>query len=216
MVLLDHLTRGRTMLGIGPGQLTSDAHMLGIPADAQRPRMEEALDAIMALFRGETVTRETDWFTLHDARLQLSPYSRAMLRHCRGRDRSRRPARGPPASTASGCCRSPPPRNRAWTCSVITGASGRRSRSSTATSPTARSGGSSARCTSRRPASGHARRSSTASRSSRATSRTCCPPDRCRATPSRDPRQQRDQRLRDHRHARRRRGAHRGAGGGVG
>ncbi len=75
MVLLDHLTRGRTMLGIGPGQLTSDAHMLGIPADAQRPRMEEALDAIMALLRGETVTTETDWFTLRDARLQLAPYS---------------------------------------------------------------------------------------------------------------------------------------------
>ena len=75
MVLLDHLTRGRTMLGVGPGQLTSDAHMLGIPADAQRPRMEESLDAIMALLRGETVTMETDGFILRDARLQLAPYS---------------------------------------------------------------------------------------------------------------------------------------------
>ena len=74
-VLLDHLTRGRAMLGCGPGQLTSDAHMLGIPADTQRPRMDEALDAIMALLRGETVTRQTDWFTLQDARLQLKPYS---------------------------------------------------------------------------------------------------------------------------------------------
>ncbi|HEV7523524.1 MAG TPA: LLM class flavin-dependent oxidoreductase [Acidimicrobiia bacterium] len=74
-VLLDHLTRGRAMLGCGPGQLTSDAHMLGIPADEQRPRMDEALDAIMALLRGETVTRQTDWFTLQDARLQLKPYS---------------------------------------------------------------------------------------------------------------------------------------------
>src|SRR3977135_2623831 len=37
MILLDHLTRGRVMLGCGPGQLTSDAHMLGIPADTQRP-----------------------------------------------------------------------------------------------------------------------------------------------------------------------------------
>src|SRR5881394_4394058 len=46
MVLLDHLTHGRTMLGCGPGQLTSDAHMLGIPADTQRPRMHEALSAI--------------------------------------------------------------------------------------------------------------------------------------------------------------------------
>src|SRR5438552_13608422 len=42
-VLLDHLTRGRAMLGCGPGQLTSAAHMLGIPADLQRPRMDEAL-----------------------------------------------------------------------------------------------------------------------------------------------------------------------------
>ena len=74
-VLLDHLTRGRAMLGCGPGQLTSDAHMLGIPADEQRPRMDEALDVIMALLRGETVTKQTDWFTLQDARLQLKPYS---------------------------------------------------------------------------------------------------------------------------------------------
>ena len=79
MVLLDHLTRGRVMLGVGPGQLTSDAHMLGIPADAQRPRMEESLDAIMALLRGETVSMETDGFVLQDARLQLAPYSQPHL-----------------------------------------------------------------------------------------------------------------------------------------
>src|SRR4051794_11653881 len=78
-VLLDHLTRGRAMLGCGPGQLTSDAHMLGIPADEQRPRMEEALETIMALLRGEIVTKQTDWFTLQDARLQLRPYSEPNL-----------------------------------------------------------------------------------------------------------------------------------------
>src|SRR5580765_4904785 len=53
MVLLDHLTRGRTMLGVGPGQLTSDAHMLGIEADTQRPRMEEAMQAITHLLRSD-------------------------------------------------------------------------------------------------------------------------------------------------------------------
>jgi limonene 1,2-monooxygenase len=74
-VLLDHLTRGRAMLGCGPGQLTSDAHMLGIPPDTQRPRMEEALDAVVRLLRGETVTAKTDWFEINDARLQLAPYS---------------------------------------------------------------------------------------------------------------------------------------------
>jgi limonene 1,2-monooxygenase len=76
MVLLDHLTRGRAMLGCGPGQLTSDAHMLGIEADDQRPRMDEALEAIMLLLRGdEPVTMKTAWFELRDARLQLRPYT---------------------------------------------------------------------------------------------------------------------------------------------
>lgn len=77
-VLLDHLTRGRAMLGCGPGQLTSDAHMLGIEANDQRPRMEEALDAIMALLRSPDdgpVTMKTDWFELRDARLQLRPFT---------------------------------------------------------------------------------------------------------------------------------------------
>ena len=76
MVLLDHLTKGRVMLGCGPGALPSDAFMMGIPADKQRDRMEESLEAILALFRGgERITRETDWFTLRDAELQLRPYS---------------------------------------------------------------------------------------------------------------------------------------------
>jgi limonene 1,2-monooxygenase len=74
-VLLDHLTRGRVMLGCGPGQLTSDALMLGIPPDQQRPRMDEALEAIVRLLAGEVVSMRTDWFTLDEARLQLRPYS---------------------------------------------------------------------------------------------------------------------------------------------
>jgi limonene 1,2-monooxygenase len=76
MVLLDHLTRGRAMLGCGPGQLPTDAHMLGIDPNAQRRMMDESLEAIMALFTDEKpVTFETDWFTLRDARLQLRPFS---------------------------------------------------------------------------------------------------------------------------------------------
>jgi limonene 1,2-monooxygenase len=77
MVLLDHLTRGRVMFGVGPGALTSDALMLGIDPSTQRPRMEEALDVIMRLFtETEPITCETDWFTLRDARLQLRPYTK--------------------------------------------------------------------------------------------------------------------------------------------
>jgi len=76
MVLLDHLTRGRVMFGVGPGALPSDAYMMGIDPATQRERMEEALGAIIALLTAdEPVSLQTEWFTLRDARLQLRPYS---------------------------------------------------------------------------------------------------------------------------------------------
>ena len=74
IVMLDHLTRGRMMFGAGPGQLTSDASMLGIDPMDQRPRMEQAFDVMMRLFRGETVSERTDWFTCDEAVLQVRPY----------------------------------------------------------------------------------------------------------------------------------------------
>jgi len=75
-VQLDHMTRGRAMLGCGPGALTSDAYMLGIQPATQRPRMLEAMDAIMALLKCEDpVTMKTDWFEMNAARLHLAPYS---------------------------------------------------------------------------------------------------------------------------------------------
>jgi len=75
-VQLDHMTRGRAMLGCGPGALVSDAYMLGIEPSMQRPRMDEALTAIMALLRCDgPVTMKTDWFELRDARLHLAPYT---------------------------------------------------------------------------------------------------------------------------------------------
>jgi limonene 1,2-monooxygenase len=76
MVLLDHLTRGRVMFGVGPGALPSDAFMMGIDPAVQRDRMEESLEAILALLDGsELVSRDPGWFTLRDARLQLRPYT---------------------------------------------------------------------------------------------------------------------------------------------
>ncbi|MGH7043700.1 MAG: LLM class flavin-dependent oxidoreductase [Acetobacteraceae bacterium] len=75
-VQLDHMTRGRAMLGCGPGALTSDAYMLGIEPATQRPRMLQAMDAIMRLLKcEEPVTMKTDWFEMREARLHLAPYT---------------------------------------------------------------------------------------------------------------------------------------------
>lgn len=75
-VQLDHMSKGRIMLGCGPGALPSDAYMMGIKPTDQRRRMVEALDAIVALLKcEEPVTMETDWFTLKEGRLHLAPWS---------------------------------------------------------------------------------------------------------------------------------------------
>jgi len=73
---LDHITRGRVILGCGSGSLPSDAYMMGIPVSAQRTRMEEALACVVKLLCGETVTYKSDWFELKNAQLQVTPYSR--------------------------------------------------------------------------------------------------------------------------------------------
>ncbi len=72
---LDNQTRGRAMFGFGPGMLVSDASMLGIDPAQQRARLVEGVDVIMRLLNGETVTQDSDWFTLREAHLHLSPYS---------------------------------------------------------------------------------------------------------------------------------------------
>ena len=77
MVLLDHLTRGRVIMGVGPGALSSDAYMMGIDSTRQRENMDEALGVILRLYtETEPITYTSDWFELHDAVLQLRPYQR--------------------------------------------------------------------------------------------------------------------------------------------
>jgi limonene 1,2-monooxygenase len=76
MIQLDHITRGRVMLGVGPGALVSDAYMLGIEPLTQRPRMDEALGVIMRLLtETEPVTHHAEWFTLQRAMTHLRPYT---------------------------------------------------------------------------------------------------------------------------------------------
>ena len=72
---LDHQTRGRAILGVGPGQLQSDARMLCIEASKQRQMMAESLDIILRLFSGEVVTYQSEWINLNKAQTNLKPYT---------------------------------------------------------------------------------------------------------------------------------------------
>ena len=80
IVLLDHLTRGRVILGVGPGALASDAYMLGIQPERQREMMDESLTIIQRLLtETEPLTYKCDWFQLNDAVLQIRPYQQPSI-----------------------------------------------------------------------------------------------------------------------------------------
>ena len=120
-VQLDHMTRGRFMLGVGPGSLPTDAIMLGLDPTETRPLLEEGLDVIMRLLTtDEPVSSQTKMWNLTDARLHLRPYSNPLFDVAVPAVASP-PVRGWPASTASACCRSAPPRRPASTRSGCTG-----------------------------------------------------------------------------------------------
>lgn len=79
-VLLDHLTRGRFMLGMGPGALPTDATMIGLDQSETRQLLEDACDIIMKLLTtDEPVTFKNDRWDLRDARLHLRPYSQPLF-----------------------------------------------------------------------------------------------------------------------------------------
>jgi len=73
------MTRGRAMFGVGPGSLVYDAIKMGLDPAEQRRKLDEALEVIVALMQGRMVTRKTDWFDLHEARLQLKSYTQPMM-----------------------------------------------------------------------------------------------------------------------------------------
>ena len=75
-ILLDHLTRGRFMLGLGPGALPVDAAMIGIDPADQRAALEHDTDVVLRLLTtDERVTVTTDRYSLVDARCQLRPFT---------------------------------------------------------------------------------------------------------------------------------------------
>ncbi len=104
MVMLDHLTRGRVLFGLGPGSLPTDAAMLGLSQIDTRELLAENTDIIMRLLRGgETVSAKTRTHELFDAKIQMAPYSDPPLRRRGGCDRISDRGRAWQASTGSDC-----------------------------------------------------------------------------------------------------------------
>lgn len=75
VAMLDHLSRGRAIIGLGPGALTTDAYMIGLDPGTQREALEEDTEVLLRLLRGEVVSIETDRYTLNDARMQMPLYT---------------------------------------------------------------------------------------------------------------------------------------------
>ncbi len=71
----DQLTRGRFMLGLGPGALPGDAAMIGISIEEQRAALEEDTEVLMRLLQAEgPVSHETSRYKLVEAESQYRPY----------------------------------------------------------------------------------------------------------------------------------------------
>ena len=68
-VHLDHLTDGRVELGIGAGHAFTEYAAMGLPfapPAVRKARMAEAIEIIVRLFAGDTVTYEGEHYHLHD------------------------------------------------------------------------------------------------------------------------------------------------------
>jgi limonene 1,2-monooxygenase len=80
IVLLDHLTRGRVILGLGPGSLLTDGTMIGLQQSQTRGLLEDGIGIITKLLASdEPVTFNNDRWDLRDARLHLRPYSNPLF-----------------------------------------------------------------------------------------------------------------------------------------
>lgn len=75
LMLLDHLTHGRIIGGVGPGSLPTDSAMIGLNPTDTRELLETNLDIMVRLLAGETVSAKTPTHELFDAKLQLAPYA---------------------------------------------------------------------------------------------------------------------------------------------
>ena len=80
-VFLDHLTRGRAVLGVGPSSLPTDVQLYNIPPPALNGMMLESTEIIVKLLESDDpVTYEGKYWTIRDMALQFRSYQQPRLK----------------------------------------------------------------------------------------------------------------------------------------
>ena len=77
MIFLDHLTKGRSSFGMGVGGgIPSDLSVFGLDPETAGRRMHQSIEAMTRLLSDPgPVSMKTDWFEIHNATLQMRPYT---------------------------------------------------------------------------------------------------------------------------------------------
>jgi limonene 1,2-monooxygenase len=75
MAFLDHLTRGRAILGVGPCALVTDKNLFTLPTEKLYPMMAESVEIIVKLLESaEPIDYDGKFWKLKQMRLQLRSY----------------------------------------------------------------------------------------------------------------------------------------------
>lgn len=80
IAFLDHLTRGRAILGVGPCALVTDKKLFGLPNEKLYPMLAESVDIIVRLLESpEPIDYEGRFWSFKQMRLQLRSYQQPRM-----------------------------------------------------------------------------------------------------------------------------------------
>src|SRR5262249_35588886 len=80
IAFLDHLTRGRAILGVGPSALPPDKQLFQVPQEKPYPMMIEAVDIIIKLRESpEPFSYDGKFWKFKNMRLQIRSFQRPRL-----------------------------------------------------------------------------------------------------------------------------------------
>ena len=80
MAFLDHLTRGRAILGVGPCALVTDKNLFGLATEKLYPMMAESVEIIVRLLESpDPIDYDGQYWKLNQMRLQLRSYQQPRM-----------------------------------------------------------------------------------------------------------------------------------------